>query len=113
MATCTSGEPVSESWVLYVPMSSVLRSLVSATLSSTNGPGTSSGTRHAVCLKICYSNKLNMLHQNNRRVQKARTLPDLCDGDERAGRIDQTHPAAVRTPAGCEIGGSEIAAGGH
>src|SRR6186713_1415208 len=37
-ATCTSGDPVSAVCVLYVPMTSVLRSLVNATDSSTYGP---------------------------------------------------------------------------
>src|SRR5438034_547544 len=38
MATWTSGEPVSDSWVLYVTISSVLRSLDNATVSSTHAP---------------------------------------------------------------------------
>src|SRR6266545_5426031 len=37
-ATCTSGDPVSPSWVLYVLMTSVLRSLLNTMDPSTHGP---------------------------------------------------------------------------
>src|SRR6476660_6231125 len=45
-ATCTSGDPVSAVWVLYVPMTSDLRSLVNATLVPPRTAQTSVAYRH-------------------------------------------------------------------
>ena len=58
-------------------MSSVLRSFVNATSALHVRARSLRGTGCAVCLEFSYSNKINMLHQDNDRVQKARLVTAL------------------------------------
>src|SRR3954470_19257687 len=118
MATCTSGDPVSASCVLYEPISSVLRSFDNATGSSSTRPpvppvraGSSADTvpDGPSTGNCCYSNKINMLHQDNSRVQKPGGRSGLGDADQVAVRIDQPDESAGGVRRDREGVGAELA----
>ena len=54
-------------------------------------------TRCAVCPEIYYSNKINMLHQDNCRVQKPRGVRRFGNGHQLSCRIEQPDRLAFRT----------------
>src|SRR5712691_12485428 len=90
-ATCTSGDPVSPSCVLYSPMIPVLRSLVKAI----DPPRTAQELQEhqaAVLLLILGIQRLNILNQYNLRVQKPRGALGRSQADQRAARIQQPDP---------------------